>query len=90
MSWPCKLESPLQGRMWYGRHKCMCVGEGKMYGCVCRIGKHHVLHCFWSANSGRNIYSMLKERKTGFSKSSEKKGKMISNEVTMADIRFWQ
>lgn len=30
---------------------------------------------------------MLNERKTGFCKPSKKKGKMIPNEVTMANIK---
>lgn len=37
--------------------------------------------------AGTFLYAVFKERKTGFRKTNEKKGKMTSNEVTVAKIK---
>lgn len=38
--------------------------------------------------AGTFLYAIFKERKTGFSKTSEKKGKMTSNEVIVAKAKY--
>lgn len=38
--------------------------------------------------AGTFLYATFKERKTGFSKTSEKKGKMTSNEVIVAKVKY--
>ena len=41
---------------------------------------------FLECSSGRNVCGLLKERKTGFIETSEKKSEMTCNEVTMTKV----
>lgn len=83
MSQACKPQSPLRGRV----SMCLCVGERKMYGCVYRIGKHHVLQCFRSALFVGTLMACLRKEKLDLVRLVKKKGTMIWNEVTMANIK---
>lgn len=71
---------------------CVCVGEGRMCGCGWWAGKHQsgpavFQECFFH----RDICAILKERKTGFSKTSEeRKVKRHSMRCQWPKSRMWQ